>query len=895
MSRNQTHRMTDYSSIEQFLSAHSKTDGIITHTSMAGGKFFIGEDELDLFYNLYFKAIRRNSKQFLTELRKEVSPCCIDFDFIYEKNVTKHIHTPEQVEKFVKAYISEMKEIIQLPKDLDVYVMEKDEPTKKKDKVKSGIHIIVPNLKTHKYAEQHVRRKLLPRMDEFFNGLPLTDSWDAVYDPAVVNRTSPWTLYLSQKPDNIDPNATPYRIVYILRVTDDGLERITNIPVDSPNLIKQLSVRCNSDDFTPYTPIGEELYKNSTKTNGSEVARRRGRPLQRNEKPSSRASSPTARIMQQLEPEKKDYLRRHVMNLNSRRADEYAEWIKVAQCLYNIHPDLLDVFLDFSAQIPAKYNETECIRIWNSLTFRNDGDRLSEGSLRYWSKEDNFDNYFQIEDENVDNLVKAARSLTEFDSAALIYACYRDNYRCSDFKYNIWYRWCGHVWRETDSGVDLLMRLSKEVAKKFFNKSVEIQCQMKNEDLTECSMPVEKNKDCGKCEYCILEGERQAYERVFKKLKTTAFKSNVMRECRELFFDESFNKKINSNRELIAFNNGVLELDTMVFRPGKPEDYLSFSTGIDYNPNIQYYEYPAWPDVDKFLKQVLSDNEVRDYFMKHLASNLVGGNPAQKFHILTGSGSNGKSMLTNLMNRCMGDYASTVPISLLTQKRKGSGQAAPEMARLGGKRFVTMQEPDEEIALNTGLMKELTSGEKTFVRDLFKSGGDMEIFAKFHLACNQKPKIQTMDGGSWRRMVVINFLSKFVINPSGPNEYPLDESIQFAVNSNEWAVAFMSYMVYILGQNQGIRKLTPPAKVLEYISEYQNENDAIAKFISERITQIEEGEESSLDKPTLKRAFKQWKDENDLRSLSPSDLEQRMIKMFGKYPYGGWKNIKLVD
>jgi P4 family phage/plasmid primase-like protien len=339
-----------------------------------------------------------------------------------------------------------------------------------------------------------------------------------------------------------------------------------------------------------------------------------------------------------------------------------------------------------------------------------------------------------------------------------------------------------------------------------------------------------------------------------------------------------------------------MDLTNMNFRDGKPDDYISFSTGIDYDADKEYYEYTEWPRVEKFLQQVLPDPDVREYFMKHLATNLIGGNQAQKFHILTGSGSNGKSMITNLMSKVLGDYACTVPISLLTQKRKGSGNAAPEVARLKGRRFVTMQEPDEAIALNTGLMKELTSGEKMYARDLFKSGSEFEVLAKFHLACNEKPKINTVDGGTWRRLVVINFISKFVQNPSGPNEFPLDESIQFAVNSLQWAMPFASYLIHILKTSIGLRKLTAPGKVMEYTSDYRNENDAIAKFISERVREVEEGEDiAQLDKTRLRRAFKQWKDDNDQRMLVAIDMEKRMETMFGKYPRGGWTNIKLDD
>jgi len=242
----------------------------------------------------------------------------------------------------------------------------------------------------------------------------------------------------------------------------------------------------------------------------------------------------------------------------------------------------------------------------------------------------------------------------------------------------------------------------------------------------------------------------------------------------------------------------------------------------------------------------------------------------------------------------MGDYACTVPISLFTQKRKSSGSAAPEVARLKGRRFITMQEPDEAIALNTGLMKEITSCEKVYARDLFKSGSEFEIQAKFHLACNEKPKINTTDGGTWRRLVVINFTSKFVPNPTAANEFPLDETIQYSVNTIEWATPFLTYLVHELARGKGLRKLPAPQKVLEYTSDYRNENDGIAKFISERITPLEEDEEPvQVDKTTLKRAFKQWKEENDQRSLLPMDMEKRIEERFGPYRPGGWTKFKL--
>jgi putative DNA primase/helicase len=368
-----------------------------------------------------------------------------------------------------------------------------------------------------------------------------------------------------------------------------------------------------------------------------------------------------------------------------------------------------------------------------------------------------------------------------------------------------------------------------------------------------------------------------------------------MKECRELFYDQDFTKKVDSNKDLIAFNNGVLDLTTFEFRNGLPEDYISFSTEVDFEADKAYTDYAEWPAIQKFIAQVLPDPEVRLYFMRHLATCLIGGNKAQKFHILTGSGSNGKSMLMNLVSKALGDYAAVVPISLFTQKRSKSGSAAPEVIRLKGRRFVTMQEPDEKIALNTGLMKEISSCEKMYARDLFKSGCEFEVQAKFHLACNEKPEINTTDGGTWRRLVVVNYTSKFVDKPCEPHHFPIDETIQHSVTSVTWAQPFLNYLVTTLREGSGFHKLPTPAKVLEYTSEYRNDTDGIAKFLSEKTEDFKNGDEvHPVLKTQLQSVFKQWKIQNE-NNLSVSDLVKRVTEKYGKYPSGGWTNFRMTD
>ena len=119
------------------------------------------------------------------------------------------------------------------------------------------------------------------------------------------------------------------------------------------------------------------------------------------------------------------------------------------------------------------------------------------------------------------------------------------------------------------------------------------------------------------------------------------------------------------------------------------------------------------------MDSILPDQSVCDYTWKLIASCLVGGNKDEKFHVLTGSGGNGKSLLINLVEGAFGKYHAKVNATLLTRKRASSQQANPEMYQTKGRRVVSMQEQDEKEPINTGLMKEISGGVPISCRPLY--------------------------------------------------------------------------------------------------------------------------------------------------------------------------------
>jgi len=874
-----------------------ETDKPFTHWSFENKqKWFIDDDDIEEFRKLYCADLRNGIPRYLTEKSTPVGMIRVDLDFSYEGQVDEHRHTEEQIIGFTKAWMAEMSKYIHMPKQVEIFALQKDYPVfyPGKNISKSGIHLQVPDVKTKSKVEESVRRALVPRMEEFFGTqLNLKNKWEDVYDKSVLTHNGNWPLLGSKKPDE---GALPYQLRYSM-LWEADTETVTvnhNIPIHvTPELLRKQSVRSLESELTPLTELGKTI----TAKHEEQVVRAqsRGRSTFREEQPSSRASSPGRNYIAPLTEIQEKYVRAHVMNLSSERYTNYSEWAKWGQCLKNIHPDLENVWLDFSAQDP-RYKEVEAHRMWNSFGFRVDGERIGLGSLRYTSRLDDYEGFQKIEEGNIDRLVdESAISGTEFDVAQVIYAKYRDEFKCAQFKNNDWYHYVGHIWRNTENGVELQRRLSSDIAKLYMEK-----------ERTEMSAIQNMGGDCGHspkepeatCMTCQAELRKKQYANARIKLKTTKFKENVMKECRALFFDKDFAMKLDENKHLIAFNNGVYDTLTQTFREGRSEDCISFCTNIDFAVDTQYHQFACWSELEKFLKSILPNKNVREYFLKHLATCLSGVFN-QSFHILTGSGSNGKSMLMNLTSTAFGDYCYKANIAMFTQKRGRAGAASPEMVRMKGRRFVMMSEPDEDTPLSTGFMKEITSSEKVSARDLFQGSKQMvefDVQAKCHLACNEKPKVNTTDGGTWRRLRVIDFPNKFVHEPRLPNELPMDETIMQKVLSPEWAECFMAYLVHLHMEGKGLTKLNPPKEVEVYTNEYKEESDAVAKFMSEYIhpagPTMGDGPADGIIWTTILAEFNAWKRNNEIAKASAQELRKRLEQDYGKLPNGGWTSFR---
>ena len=84
-------------------------------------------------------------------------------------------------------------------------------------------------------------------------------------------------------------------------------------------------------------------------------------------------------------------------------------------------------------------------------------------------------------------------------------------------------------------------------------------------------------------------------------------------------------------------------------------------------------------------------------------------------------------------------------------------------------RFGYCSEPEHGNKININIVKEIT-GDKISCRGNYGKQETFKVNTHIFLASQYAPELDTVDAGIIRRVRIIPFLNKFVINPKGSNE-----------------------------------------------------------------------------------------------------------------------------
>lgn len=906
-----------YNDLYDFLSKHiHKKDNEnkeITHTRMPntelkvyGAAYHIDKEELPIFYKLYYEHVCvKNRKEYLTEKQlEEGGPILVDFDFRYEFSVTKRIHTMEHIQDIIQLYLEELKEfyIFIENQPFPIFVMEKPTVNRDVEKqiTKDGIHLII-GIQMDRTMQLMLRDRILKKIGDIWE-LPLKNTWDDVLDGNVCKGGSNWQMYGSQK-----PGFDVYKVTYYMMAELDTNDNEWITTAKSP---KDLDL---SKDLKLLSAQYDQHVKFDMNPNIIEEYNKR-----KSEKPKIKKNMSKGKINLVLDEDDGDIQLGDINNMETlikavdnlmgslkineqhiREVHEYTQILpekyyepgshllnrQVAFALKHTDERLFLSWVmlrskasDFSFDtIPKLYQD------WK-LHFNKRADGVTKRSIMYWAKQDAFDKYEKVKRGTIDHYIEETIfEAGDWDYAMVLFHMFKDKYVCSSITNKKWFVFCKNRW-EKDEGQRLRLAISKDLFQLYSDKQNQYLADAQNYEPNDENHEKIQRKIKKIAEICI-------------KLKKTNDKNNIMREAMEIFFDKDFIKNMDANPYLLCFTNGVFDFKTKEFRQGYPQDYVTKTTGIPYIK----YNYEENKDVadqiNTFMSQLFPQSGLCKYMWDHLASSLIGIKKEHAFNIYRGSGSNGKSMLVDLMSHALGDYKGSVPITLVTEKRNSIGGTSSEVIQLKGVRYAVMQEPSVDAVINEGIMKELTGGDPIQARALYS---DSEIFIpQFTLAVctNALFEIKSNDDGTWRRMKLVDFESKFrdedeVYNDEPKYVFPKDKDLKEKLPN--FAPVFISMLVQLACETNGIVK--DCQEVVAASNKYRQSQDCISGFIIEKVVKDTDG---SIGKKILNDVFKEWFQMNYGNRKAPKlvQLEEIMIKKFGNrnMKTNKWHGIKIKE
>ena len=818
-----------------------------------------------------------------------IKPLYVDIDFNYNKenNIRKYNkkHLDEiyiLYNKIIRKYL-----LIDSSNPIKCYFFEREKPyldtnKNKSSKMKDGIHLIFPDIITNTKIQFLIRNDIIQEFHTIINNseigeIPIINTFDDVIDNSVIEKNG-WLMYGCSK-----PGIQPYKLTYIYtssyieeedefsfyshkkkKDTDKDLislfsqrkifkqESILNIKPEYEDLLKQ-ELESKKKTKKKYE-LTEEEQKMLNLCGGGNS----------NFKTKKISDFDNALLIKEAE--------QLVELLSPIRSNEFHSWLEVGFCLFNISESLKNCWFNFSKKCAHKYKKEECEKWWNSFQKRD----LNIASLHYWAKSDDIIGYSKFKSNSIHKYIaKAVNSLSDQDFCDILYTLYQYQYAScvNDKKEYEWYEFTNHRWVIDPKGTNLQQKIGKELQREFLNYISFISSKAKDNLINDDE---ELNN--------ITDNIKKIYVAI-DKLKAVSKKNSIMSEAASNhFYKPKFNQNLDTNPNLLCFNNGVYDLQNNIFRDGRPEDMISLSTNIDY-PDYEYdEEHEEIAEVLDFFNKIFPDKDTRIHTLKFLGYVLSGTCELQQMCIFLGpQGSNGKSLLINLISQTLGDYAGTANITLLTQPRKDSSKPDPSLMSIIKNRFVSLNEATKDDKFNSGILKELTGADKVTGRGLFGQQETFTIFSKLCVLCNNLPKVDGNDPAIWRRIIIVPFKSHFVTNPNPNNKYEFKIDNTLPEKIKYWSGALILILIkyyklykedgglgipqkdkngnYIFDSN-GKKILEIPKEILKETNDYKNDSNYYSQFIEERL------EKDINSKLSIGDAFTNFKDFISVSSIS---------------------------
>ena len=310
---------------------------------------------------------------------------------------------------------------------------------------------------------------------------------------------------------------------------------------------------------------------------------------------------------------------------------------------------------------------------------------------------------------------------------------------------------------------------------------------------------------------------------------------------------------------LIAFRNGILNLDSMELLPFSPEYIITNKIPWDYNPQAED------PDADAVLDRIsCKDPDIRSLLEECIGYCFYRQNVIQKAFILIGEKANGKSTFIGVLNNILGDdNVSAMDLKNLGD-RFSKATLFKKLANIG-------DDISDEFIPDASLFKKIVSGER--IQAEFKGQDLFEFnpYVKLIFSANNMPRIRDKTGAVIRRLILIPFNAKF-----SEDDPDFDPDIKSKLKQQSAMEYFIRIGVDGLKKVLNEKRFTKSSKVQKELDDYEEFNNPVIGFFKE----MDEGYLFREDSKTIHLAYSTWCQENGYSPESKNQFGRTLKSLF---------------
>jgi putative DNA primase/helicase len=288
-------------------------------------------------------------------------------------------------------------------------------------------------------------------------------------------------------------------------------------------------------------------------------------------------------------------------------------------------------------------------------------------------------------------------------------------------------------------------------------------------------------------------------------------------------------------------------------------DFFKYQLPFDYNPQA------VAPKFRKFLDEVLPGKNEQLLLFEYLGYVLTKHLKLEKCLVLVGTGSNGKSVLYDIISALLGnDNISTFSMSKLCETN-GYNRAELTNKLLNYSSEIGSRGHDADT------IKKLISGEPIDARSPYGKPIELRDYCKFMFNANSIPKNIEQSHAYYRRFIYLTF------DVTIPEEKK-DPELAKKIIGSELSGIF-NLIIDGLKRILVSKSFTHSAKAQLALMNIQRESDSVALFIEE------EGYEKSIDKfialKDLYNAYKEFCREDNYIPVSRREFSRRLEEVLG--------------